>query len=230
MIRVIAVVEGQTEQGFIRELLAPWLGERGVSITARIVGRPGHKGGVGGYEQSRRDMLLLLKQEQATFVTTMFDFYGMPSSWPGRKEADASPLDKKARVIEEAIGADIAEELGTSFNPQRFLPYVQMHEFEALAFADVNSLASVVAPLTHYSTDRFIHVFQAIIDIAEHPEAINDNYETCPSRRIAQIAPGYNKLAHGLTITKRIGIETLTARCPHFASWVTRLEALGVSA
>jgi hypothetical protein len=93
--RVIAVVEGQTEQTFVREVLAPWLAERTVFLSPRLVGKPGHKGGVGEYSRAKKDMLALLKQEAGTIITTMFDFYAMPFSWPGREEASKAPHKKK---------------------------------------------------------------------------------------------------------------------------------------
>src|SRR5260221_5145423 len=72
--RVIAVVEGHTEQPFVREVLAPWLGDRRVYMSARLVGKPGQKGGVGEYTRAKKDIVALLKQP-GTLVTTMFDFY-----------------------------------------------------------------------------------------------------------------------------------------------------------
>src|SRR5271165_4450886 len=96
MSRVLAVVEGQTEQAFVRDMLAPSLAARGVYLSARVVGRPGHKGGDCRYERVRRDVLVLLRQEFDTVVTTMFDFYALPNSWPGRAEAKKLPHQAKA--------------------------------------------------------------------------------------------------------------------------------------
>ena len=63
MNRVIAVVEGQTEQTFIRDVLAPLLGWKGVMLSARLVGKPGSKGGATSFRRAQNDMLSLLKQE-----------------------------------------------------------------------------------------------------------------------------------------------------------------------
>src|ERR1700680_1523762 len=123
--RVMAVVEGQTEQTFVREVLAPWLGARGVFLSPRLVGKPGHKGGVGEYPRARKDIVALLKQETSTLVTTMFDFYGMPFSWPGRKEASKVHHDKKASIVERALLEDIAKGPGKKFDRKRFVPYIQ---------------------------------------------------------------------------------------------------------
>lgn len=45
MVDLHIIVEGQTEQTFVRELLAPHLGHHGVFAVPRLVGKPGHKGG-----------------------------------------------------------------------------------------------------------------------------------------------------------------------------------------
>lgn len=116
--------------------------------------------------------------------------------------------------------------MGANFNPKFFVPYVQLHEFEALAFADVEALASVVKPIGKHSSESLIDQFGQILTDAGDPEAINDSYETCPSRRISSIVPAYKKTAHGPIITSRIGIDVLRGRCSHFNNWLTRLEQL----
>lgn len=220
MSRVIAVVEGQTEQGFIREILAPWLSARGVSITARLVGRPGRKGGVGEYQRARRDMLVLLKQEKGTTITTMFDFYGMPVSWPGRSQARSTPFAKKAQTVEAAIAKDITEELGISFDGGRFLPYVQMYEFEALLFSQPPIICEVLrCPNLEASC-------QKIRDDFPTPEEINDSPLTAPSKRLAKLFAGYQKHLHGLITATRVGVEVMRLECPHFAEWLRSLEGL----
>ena len=37
---------------------------------------------------------------------------------------------------------------------------------------------------------------------------------------------GYQKVPFGELIAESMGLHTLRAACPHFDSWVTRLEAL----
>ena len=107
MNRVVAVVEGQTEQGFVRDVLAPLLATKNIYMTARLVGKPGHKGGDCRYTRAKRDILLLLRQEADTVVTTMFDFYALPDSWPGRTAARQAPFAQKASIVETAVKTDI---------------------------------------------------------------------------------------------------------------------------
>jgi hypothetical protein len=220
MNRAVALVEGQTEQGFIRDVLAPWLAARGVYMTARLVGKPGHKGGVGEYPRARRDMLLLLKQEAGTTITTMFDFYGMPDSWPGRSDANSAPFAKKALTVETALKTNIMHQLGGSFDGSRFLPYVQMHEFESLLFAQPPKICDVLrCPEKQAECVKIRSSFSS-------PEEINDGPQTAPSKRIRAISPAYRKRLHGLIAASRIGIEVMISECPHFAEWVHRLELL----
>jgi hypothetical protein len=45
MMRVTVVVEGQTEESFVKDVLAPELWPRQVFLTPIIIGIPGQKGG-----------------------------------------------------------------------------------------------------------------------------------------------------------------------------------------
>ena len=210
MNRVIAVVEGKTEQAFVREVLAPWLGSRGVSLFARLVGDPGHKGGVGEYPRAKSNILRLLKQNSESFVTMMFDYYGMPNSWPGRKNATKATYARKAATIEQAILKDITHTLGAKLNKQRFLPYVQMHEFEGLLFSRPRVIAEVV------NEDSIADALQAIRDRFRSPEEINDGPETAPSKCIQKFSVTFDKPVDGVFAAQRIGIETIRQECPHF--------------
>jgi hypothetical protein len=220
MKRVIAVVEGQTEATFVREVLAPHLGNSGIALTARVVGKPGHKGGVGEYSRARRDILALIKQESTTIITTMFDFYAMPDSWPGRKAAKRLRHDRKAPSVEAAIKSDIAAEFGTAWNPDRLWPYIQMHEFEALLFAKPDVLCQVMSE-PDVSDD-----LQAIRDEFADPERINDSPNSAPSKRIEEFFARYRKPLHGVLAAKRITLEVMRSECPHFNEWLEMLEEL----
>jgi hypothetical protein len=145
------------------------------------------------------------------------------------------PWDKRAATVEEQIRMDIIKALGSGFDPKFFIPYVQLHEFEALAFADISVMVSVLAPIASRSSerpeDRLIRGledhFSEILKQAGSPEAINDGFETCPSRRIGQVVPAYKKRAQGPIVTDRIGIDVLRNRCGHFGDWLDRLERVG---
>jgi len=122
---------------------------------------------------------------------------------------------------------DIAAAVGDSFDGRQLIPYVQMHEFEALVFADVAVLSEKTEPLSLLSAEHLVERFQEILDEAGDPEAIDDNYETCPSRRITGLANRHRKKLNGPIITKAIGLEKLRRGCEHFGAWLTQLEAVG---
>jgi hypothetical protein len=220
MSRVIAVVEGQTEQTFVREVLAPWLWDRrGVELVASPAGKPGKKGG-NSYGKVKRDIIKHLKNPYFTVVTTFFDFYGMPLKWPGRRAARTKSQGIKPLTVEKAIRNDIEGDVGTELIP-RLLPYIQMHEFEALLFSETSALPKVMQNAS--TKDQLDEIREEF----ETPEEINDSPVSAPSKRIESIFPFYQKPFHGVLAAQRIGIETIREECPHFNEWVTALEKVG---
>ncbi len=221
MSRVLALVEGHTERSFIKEVLAPDLGLRGVFLTAALIGKPGHKGGIRPYLGVRKEILAALKQDHVRYCTTMFDYCGLPRDWPGVAQADAAERRLIAERIEGALHDDICSALGPSFEADRFLPYIQMHEFEALLFSDPDILAETLQKPALASD------FRSIVADCGDPEGIDDVPQTSPSARIGAAAGAYRKVVQGTIAAKRIGLPTMRERCSHFCEWVGRLEGLG---
>lgn len=220
MNRVGAVVEGRTEREFVRDVLAPWFLNHQIVMNAQIVGKAGHKGGVGEYPRARGDLLNLLKQDRRAVVTTMFDYYAMPESWPGRKQAKSAIHDRKAALIEEAIHKDIAAIMGPKFNSNRFIPYVQMHEFEAILFSDPKAMSFV------FKKSGLIKSVESIRKNFKTPEQINDDPKNAPSKRLSRIVDSYHKPLHGIIIAKQIGVETIMKSCPHFSEWIAKIKSI----
>jgi hypothetical protein len=219
MVRVHVLVEGQTEETFVRRVLQAHFNGHAIYLYPRLIGKPGHRGGVGEYPRARRDILATLKEDASAFCTTMFDYYGMPNSWPEREAARHKAFAEKAATIESAMGVDMAAELGGGSTYPRFIPYVQMHEFEALLFNDVKLLADGLGLADDAKT-------QHIRDQFHSPEEINDSEQSAPSKRIRELNPGYAKVTDGALISQRIGLTVMRAQCPHFNEWIGRLEAL----
>jgi len=204
---------------FVESLLSSHFVQRGVYLLPRRLGKPQHKRGICEYALAQREILTTLKQEAQAFCTTMFDYYRMPSSWPRREEARGQkPPREKARMVEDAVLADISGQLGVKFNRSRFIPYVQMHEFEALLFSDPVLLAQELdlPEDTEVQRTRETH----------SPEEINDGEQTAPSKRIIALNPGYSKVLDGVRISQSIGLDAMRAQCPHFNEWIQKLEAL----
>lgn len=180
MVRVLALVEGQTERNFGQTLLAPHLGSYGVEFHPRVIGKPGHKGGVGPWERAKKELVRLVRQEPGSAFTTMFDLYALPANWPGRKHAMESGLRnaEAAEFIEQQIANAIQAELKDAGFLPRFVAYLSLHEFESLLFSDPVALAAVTQGPNH------ARQFQAILAECGECERINDHPETAPSKRI----------------------------------------------
>ena len=216
MNRVRILVEGQTEETFVNEILSPHLNHMGIYPHAFLFRK---KGGSFAYQRARKEILNSLKGK-ALICTTMVDFYGMPKDWPGRTESQSCQnYQDKAQRVEQALSEDIVAQMGDSWNTAQFIPYVQMHEFEALLFSDTSILAasntSVSAGLNN------------VLKSFSCPEEINDNYNTCPSRRIKEHIENYVKTVDGIIAARKIGLKTMRRECPHFNEWITKLENIG---
>jgi hypothetical protein len=219
MIRLNIIVEGLTEETFVRDLLAPHLGQHHVFTQARSVEtgrRKGHifRGGLDRYEKVRKDIKSWLKQESAALVSTMFDYYALPKDFPRPATPQGGlPVHQWVSQLEQALSEDIRD--------TRFIPYIQIHEFEALLFSDVEATGSVLG-----ATPEQLDQLRRIRAAFETPEHINDSPETAPSKRLLQLFPGYPKPLSGIQALNRIGLSAIRQSCPHFAGWLTRLESL----
>jgi len=220
---LVVIAEGETEQTFVRDVLSAHLSLHDISSWAVLPGKNRKRGGVKPWNTAFPDIIRTLKEQR--FCTTMFDYYAMPADWPGRKDSEDQPWNLKATFVENAIEQFIKEQIGDSFNPVFFIPYVQLHEFEALVFSDTAILAEALLPMCQIpNIKRIKSDLDNVLNVAGHPEAINGGYETCPSRRLTRIVPAYRKPLVGPLVTGRIGIDLLRTKCTHFGEWLSKLE------
>lgn len=224
-VRVIALVEGQTEETFVRRLLAPMLGMHGVGVSATTYGRRRSHGGVPRWGKAERELLCLLKEDAGRLVTTMFDYYGLPRDWPGREAVAGKLPEEKAKILEGAMQSRIMDTLGHHPDRSRFMPYIQMHEFEALLFSEPKTLGEVLA--RDADPRSIIRALQQVTGNFASPEEIDEGRTTAPSKRIRSLAAHYQKVTDGNVAATRIGLKTLRRKCPHFGEWLDSLEALG---
>jgi hypothetical protein len=226
MPEVIAIVEGQSEQAFVERVIAPHLGALGLAVHSKLIGPPGHKGGLArSWSSCNREIRAMLRiggGKRVVHATTLFDFYGMRPDWPGRTEAMAAQAADQPRIVEQAIHAAVCTDLGSSFDPDLFFPHVQMHELEALLFTDIGMLRYEFLDGEH----RLRELADSVRGIP--PEEINDSPTTAPSKRIIRHVPEYSgaKVRAAPEVLNLIGLPALRKACPHFASWMTRLESL----
>ena len=221
-------VEGSTELTFADVVLRPHLESFQVYLEvmkadqSRSKGKV-YKGGVTRYAPFEKGLRKLLAQHSKradVTISTMIDLYALPPDFPGWNEAEKSRVDPYARVshLEHALADDIEP------NRSRFIPYIQLHEYEALLFAEPEQLA-----LFYPKYPDQIAKIQQVIKDQPNPELINDGKHTAPSKRIIALLPDYDaaKPIAGPQVAERIGLPTLRGKCRHFSEWVQSLEQLG---
>ena len=209
MKRLLIYCEGLTEEIFIEDVLAPYL------LQMDIIAIPISAGGVSRYAQIKKDIARLCKDSDA-MVTTMLDFYGLPSDTPGVKSAMGN-IYEMAEHIETAIEADMN-------NYNNLFANLIVHEFEGLLFSKTSEFEGTGT--SPGARKREITRLQEIKAAFSTPEHINNSYDTAPSRRIESIVAGYQKTSDGTQIASRIGIDGISAECKHFATWVSKIISM----
>lgn len=226
MARLYLFAEGQTEQTFADTVLKPHLADFGVYMHnpvliahARKKGKI-HRGGGRRFQPMQNDIMRFLKQESGrdVFFTTMIDLYALHSEFPGAEEAEKlrhSPYER-VELLEKSWASTTGD--------QRFLPFIQLHEYEAYLFSDASRLEFFYA-----NAHSKIAALAAIADGLDSPELIDDGPQTAPSKRIIAQIPDYEtgKTTVGPQAAELIGLTKIRSKCPHFAHWLTSLEKLG---
>ena len=211
MTRLAVSVEGQTEEGFVNEVLANHLYPLGVYPFAIRIHRARSVSGcnVGGgnvsFEKLVSDMIDLSWNFNA--VTSLVDYYGFQ--------------DKGERSV-EGLEKDLGQEIHrNNLGTKRVFPYVQRHEFEGLLFSDTFAFGAI-----ERVTEREIAALSDIRQQFKTPEDINDHLERAPSKRILSALQGYRKRRDGLSVARAAGLTKIRSECPRFNGWPTRLEGL----
>jgi hypothetical protein len=216
MTRIYLLVEGQTEEAFVRELLVPHYARIGLYVIPIIVSTsPGYKGGVVSYAKIKPQIVRLCRQDSKAHVSTLFDLYALPGDFPGKSAAiypNTGSGRQKAQYLESQLALDIHE--------ANFIPNLIVHEFEALLFVQLEKFSEW--------TDKPDVVTTLVSTTKDYatPEDINDNPLLAPSKRILSVMPGYQKTFHGPLIACEIGLDAMRLRCPHFHAWLQTLEVL----
>ena len=226
MARLYLFAEGPTELTFADTVLKPHLANLGVYLHPPVLvahakkkGKV-HRGGGRKYAPMKNDILRFLLQEKGgdVFFTTMIDLYGIHAEFPGLAEGEKlrHMPDKRVEFLEQAFARDIGD--------QRFVPYIQMYEFEAYLFSDPTCFEYFY---DHHN--KQIAALKAIADGHAMPELIDDGQHSAPSKRIIAQLPDYEdaKSAVGPQVAELIGLGAIRGKCPHFAAWLSRLEKLG---
>ena len=171
MKKIFVVTEGQSETNFVNRVMASYFASRCVLIPNTVITKTDrkhgktYKGGVTNYDQIRNTLLKTLaisSKNKDSYVTTMFDFYRLPTDVPG--VADVGKVNnpyEKVELIESAI-------LKTEgYDGNFFFPYVELHEFEAMLFSDLAKLKE-----TYFEYD--LTDLEECAKVQSNPELINN--------------------------------------------------------
>jgi len=217
---VHVICEGQTEESFVNELLVEPFAQKGIYLKPALIGRPGHKGGNFKFERLAPDVENRLLADINCYCTTFFDFYGLPETFPGKNAVNAeASVKNKANALQDALNEKLVEKIGEDAM-RRFIPYVQMYEFEGLLFSDPQKMAE--------GMDRsdLVQAFTEIAGAFDTPEQINNSPQTAPSKRIESLVLGYEKPLLGTLAALEVGLDKMREQCPLFDAWLKRIEAL----
>ena len=213
------IVEGLTEQNFVNDLLVDYFAQHNIAVHASQVSKPQQKGGDIRFERVKTDVLTFLRQRNDIIVSTFVDYYGL-HQWPGLEEISSgmSPSAIADKLNGSAV-LSLAREYPELRVEERFIPYLSMHEFEALLFSDTEVLSEEL------NTSQ--KAFDDVLADCGSPEQINTVRETSPSHRLKALSQGrYKKSSTGIRIAKRIGIEKIRDQCPIFDAWLKKIEQL----
>lgn len=205
MTRLAISVEGQTEEEFVKKVLAEHL--RPMEVDPMLLGALRRRGGGGNVsvDELVSDMVGLRRDYDA--VTSLVDFYG----FRGKGALTVDELEDYLLQKIEAQGAGGA----------LVFPYVQKHEFEGLLFSDPSAFRTL--PRVR---DDHIAELERVRQKFATPEDINDDPDRTPGKLIALAAPGYRKRRDSPEVAQEAGLEKIRAKCPRFDAWLTRMEGL----
>ncbi|CEE91354.1 conserved hypothetical protein [Xenorhabdus nematophila str. Anatoliense] len=213
MIRINVFVEGQTEETFVRDVLAPYFSAQQIYLSPILAQTSAsQKGGITSYGKVKHQITRLCRQDPGAFVTTLIDYYGLPTDFPDYNEQRDNAASERVVKLEQAFADDIGQ--------ANFIPHLLLHEFEALLFCQPEKFADWL------DDSAPIAALQAIRSEFATPEDINNSPQTAPSKRILAIIPHYHKTLHGPLIAGDIGLDTIRSQCPHFNQWLEMLTNL----
>lgn len=216
---VYIICEGRTETTVVKNVIAPELGMKGVFLSPIPLGGAGKSGDV-TFPRLLRDIRNQLYSFRSCYCSAMVDYYGIDDNFPGKKEARKKPdLSEKHDTVCAALSDALAQTLDEG-PMRRFIPYVQMHEFEGLLFSDPDQLADELGK------QDLAQQFWAIRHDFETPEHIDDSPATAPSKRIQKLFPRYRKVQIGERAARAITLPKIRQECLLFDAWLAKLESL----
>jgi len=222
VLEVIVFTEGQTEEQFIKRIVAPVFSPSQIFIKPQTLNTSQDaRGGAVSFDRLKLNARNTLRQKPEAILTTFLDQYGLDTSFPNFVDTKQfADVYVRTTALETALHQAIVEYVGC--RPERFIPHIQPYEFERLLFSNVEALV-----LTEPSWNNALARLKAVLDDFETPEHINNSYETKPSKRLENIlVPKYKKTRHGPLAAEKITLHVMEDKCVHFKSWMTNLRGL----
>ncbi|MDR1897136.1 MAG: DUF4276 family protein [Prevotellaceae bacterium] len=219
MKRVIIICEGQTEQEFCNKTLSPYFSTKQIFIQPPLIKKS--NGGIVKWNELKKQIENHLRQDPTTFVSTLIDYYGIYQKYQFPEwDASLDITDKNERLdfLEQKMNDDINPRLNS-----RFIPYMQLHEFEGLLFSDINIFQQQLLENEIIDNQLLQETFRTFSD---NPEMINDSPQTAPSKRLGKIISGYNKIVYGNILAETIGLQNIINKCPRFGAWIHKIEII----
>jgi hypothetical protein len=217
MKKILLLVEGQSEEIVVRTVIAPQLEKAGLHVevvilmTKREKSGKKFKGGVASFSKIERDLRSLLSDSSAVAVSTILDYYGLPSDFPGLADRPAGNPLMRIQHVEAAFARVIGH--------KRFIPHLTLHELETWIFVEPTRASWV------FFDPGVAKQLEAIRNACGGAEFVDEG--TPPSKRISNLAPEFTKTGSGPDAIAAIGLAKIRAACDHANAWLARLEALG---
>ncbi len=216
--RIIIICEGDTEKEFCTKILSSFFASKNIHVQSPLIKKT--MGGIVKWGELRKQIILHLVNDKTAFVTTFIDYYGLYKKYqfPGWDES-LKIADKNSRM--DFLEKSMAENIEDEFR-HRYLPYIQLHEFEGLLFNDINIFYEQIPKNELVGIDELEQTFKDFTN----PEMINDKKETSPSHRLERIVKGYNKVVYGNYLADAIGLEKIRNKSNRFNGWIQKIENL----
>lgn len=216
MKRLIIICEGPTENEFCLHVLAPALLKKGIFVDAPLIKKS--NGGIVPWGSIKRQIENHLHEKDA-YVSMLIDYYGIKDSYnfPGWMESKTiENLEERMSFLWDKMYTDVSPDLAN-----RFIPYIQLHEFESLLFSDIEVFEN-----NFDRKELNIGLLQAAVQKFSNPEEINSRPTLAPSKRLMAAVEGYEKIIYGSCLAEEIGLEKIISMCPLFRGWFNRLSSL----
>ena len=150
MKRVIIICEGETEKEFCNTILTPYFANKGIYIQSPLIKKS--MGGIVKWSELKKQITLHLTTDSTAIVTTLIDYYGIYSkySFPKWDNAEQNPnKNERMEILEQGMLESIEDSLR-----YRFIPYLQLHEFEGLLFNSIDVFYEQIPPSKRISWNR----------------------------------------------------------------------------